>query len=95
MTSRSRDNLKPWQSGQSGNPTGRPRGARSKLTEAFIGDVLAIWERRGPAILEKCATRDPIGFVNVVAGLMPKKAQLDVELPSVEDLIASYRRRHP
>ncbi|WP_458193262.1 DUF5681 domain-containing protein [Bradyrhizobium sp. UFLA05-153] len=28
----------PWPPGQSGNPAGRPRGSRSKLSESFLSD---------------------------------------------------------
>jgi hypothetical protein len=81
--------------GQSGNPNGRPRGSRAELTQKFFDDVLALWQSVGMPVLQKVAARDTTAFLHVVAGLMPRKAQLDLELPSVEDLIASYRRRHP
>jgi hypothetical protein len=81
--------------GQSGNLAGRPRGARAQLTHRFFDDVLALWERVGMPVLQKVAARDTTTFLHVVAGLMPRKAQLDLELPSVEELVASYRRRHP
>jgi hypothetical protein len=81
--------------GQSGNPAGRPRGARAQLTDKFFDDVLALWERVGMGVLERVATRDTTGFLHIVASLMPKKAQLDLDLPSVEELIEGYRRTHP
>ena len=33
--------------GQSGNPTGRPKGSRNKLAETFLADVYAEWETGG------------------------------------------------
>ena len=37
--------------GQSGNPTGRPKGSRSKVAAKFIEDFSAMWEKRGAEIL--------------------------------------------
>jgi Family of unknown function (DUF5681) len=90
---RSRANLKPWLPGQSGNPAGRPRGARSKLTEAFLADFLGVWERHGVAVLERVAKRDPVAFLNAAVQLMPKKATLEalVDFPSTAELIANYQ----
>lgn len=31
-----RSNLKPFKPGQSGNPAGRPKGTRNKLSENFV-----------------------------------------------------------
>jgi hypothetical protein len=81
--------------GFSGNPAGRPRGSRAQLTDAFFQDLLAVWEVAGSGVLRRCAVRDTTAFLSIVAGLMPRKAQLDLELPTVEELVASYRRRHP
>jgi len=36
--------LTPWKPGESGNPRGRPRGARSKLGAAFIEALAADFE---------------------------------------------------
>jgi hypothetical protein len=92
VTSRSRDNLKPWQPGQSGNPSGRQKGARNKLTEAYLADFLTVWERHGVMALEWVAKKDPVAFVTVAATLIPKHAKLELDdFPTVEELIANYR----
>src|SRR5215471_11668218 len=62
--------LRPWQPGQSGNPAGRPLGARPKLSEAFIAGVLATWEKHGNAALEWMVCHDPAGFVHAVGMLV-------------------------
>jgi hypothetical protein len=78
--------------GQSANPAGRPRGARSKLTEAFIADYLAVWERHGLAVLECVAKKEPVAFLHIGSTLIPKKAQFELEnFPTTAELIAGYR----
>ena len=74
--------LKPWlfKPGQSGNPTGRPVGARNKLTETFLEDVYAAWLEHGAQALETMAENDPGAFVKVAASLMPREATLNVGL---------------
>jgi hypothetical protein len=57
---------------------GRPRGARSKFSEAFIQDLHAIWERRGAEVLERVIEDDPSTFLRVCGMLMPKDISLTV-----------------
>jgi hypothetical protein len=76
--------------GESGNPAGRPRGAKSKLSETFIEDLRDCWERHGAAALEKCAIEAPEQFLRVVASLMPKDVNLSVEI-NASDFAQRFR----
>lgn len=58
--------------GQSGNPAGRPKGARQKLGEDFLQDVYAIWQESGRAAVETVLRERPHEFLKVVASLLPK-----------------------
>lgn len=71
----------PWRfkPGQSGNPAGRPKGSRSKLAEDFLRDILEAWQRGGAEALERVRKDDPSTFLKVVASILPKEVQLDVE----------------
>ncbi len=72
--------------GQSGNPAGRPKGAKSKLQEDFLRDVRDAWEERGPAAIQGMIEQKPHEFVKMVAGLMPKELSLKVgELDDLTD----------
>jgi hypothetical protein len=70
--------------GQSGNPAGRPKGARSRFSESFIQDLHAIWEREGIQALEKCAREEAGTFIRVCASLMPKDITLAVNVDAGE-----------
>jgi len=72
-----RNLIEPWKPGQSGNPKGRPKGARNKLQEAYLADLLAIWEASGKEGLERVMKDDPATIVRVVAGLLPKEVKID------------------
>lgn len=65
-----------WQAGQSGNPAGRQKGVRNKLSEAFITDVLQDWQKGGTEAIVKCREEDPAAYLRVVASLIPKEFKL-------------------
>ena len=48
-----------WKPGQSGNPRGRPKGARNKLSEALLTEVLADWEAHGADIIRRVREEEP------------------------------------
>jgi hypothetical protein len=77
--------------GQSGNPSGRPKGARNKLAEDFLADLAASWTERGPAALIACATEHPEKYCKIVADLMPREALVDINVTRVTDALAAYR----
>lgn len=73
---------KPWQfkKGNNANPAGRPVGSRNKLGEKFVADVLAAWEREGPAVLAAMIEKRPWAFANLVAQIIPKEFNIDKDL---------------
>jgi hypothetical protein len=76
--------------GQSGNPAGRPRGARSKFSEAFISDLHSLWEEHGAAVLERVAKDDPSALLRVCASLMPSDLNLSIGI-SAEAFAQTFR----
>ena len=75
----------PWKPGQSGNPVGRPKGSRNKLSEDFFRDLCDAWQAFGKPALETMAMLYPVEFVRLVASLMPKEPEATIA-PVVERL---------
>lgn len=66
-------------SGNNGGP-GRALGQRSRLGEQFLADLRETWATHGSSALERCAIEDPVQFCRIVAGLLPRQAELDVSM---------------
>lgn len=67
-----------FKKGQSGNPNGRPKGSRHKLTEAFLKDLSQTWADVGAQAIKTVAAEDPATLIRVIASIMPKEAELTV-----------------
>lgn len=57
---------------------GRPKGARNKLGEAFIEDMLADWEANGPAVIREVREKKPDAYLKVVASILPKDLNVNI-----------------
>ena len=67
-------NLAPaWQKGQSGNPSGRPKGARSQLTEDFLKALASDFATNGIAAIQAMREEKAADYVKVIAGVIPKE----------------------
>ena len=81
---------------QSGNPAGRPLGARHKITEAIIQDISGAWQTQGPQVLNRLAVEDPATFAKLAVGPVPKDVLLSInaKLPAAWTLTTgSWSRR--
>lgn len=65
--------------GQSGNPLGRPQGARSKFSEAACADALADWTGTGADTLERVRLTDPSTYLRVLFSIIPKDIAVSIE----------------
>lgn len=77
-----------------GNP-GRPKGARNKLGEEFLQDLLADWTDHGIEVLEAARKSKPEQYLKVVASVLPRELNVRVsELDELSDeqLAAQFAR---
>lgn len=76
-----------FKKGKSGNPKGRPKGSRNKLSETFVSDLHDLWETHGPEILLRAVKDKPAEVLRVVAALVPKDFNIKHEAgPSFRSL---------
>lgn len=63
----------PWQPGQSGNPNGRPKGARTKLAEDFCQALLDDFAEGGIDAIRTMRAEKPNEYVRAIASVIPKE----------------------
>ena len=68
-----------WKPGQSGNPAGRPLGARHRIAEKLLTDLESAWAKHGETVLDKLAISDPGKFATIAYGVLPKDVFLSVQ----------------
>ena len=66
-----------WQPGQSGNPAGRPKGARNRVSEKLLEVLEKDFAEHGAAVIEAVRMKRPHEYLKVVASLMPKQLEID------------------
>jgi hypothetical protein len=75
--------------GQSGNPAGRPKGARHKLGSQFLEDLLTDFTDHGKQAIVDMRERDPTAYCKTVASILPKEVEAGEETMNVlADLLA-------
>jgi hypothetical protein len=72
--------LKPHQfkPGQSGNPNGRGKASRTKLSESFILALQEKFNTHGEQVLDYMITNEPVAFIELIASIVPKNFQVEM-----------------
>ena len=80
----------PWKKGQSGNPAGRPKGSRDKLTESLYKEFLEHWGEHGMEAIDKMFKSKPEMYVQAAIRLVPTQHEV-----AMDDLRRSVSGNRP
>ena len=78
----------PWKPGQSGNPKGRPKGARDKLSRAVYKEMLEDWSKHGLDTIKKVRENKPELYLQAIIRLVPTSHE--IELGDYRQAISEY-----
>lgn len=73
-----KDELGRFLPGVSGNPAGKPKGARTKLGEQFLSALQEDFQAHGVEAIQTVRQERPQDYLKVIASLMPKDLNLNV-----------------
>ena len=81
-----------FQPGGLGGP-GRPKGSRNRLAEAFLDALHADFQANGVEAIAAARAESPLGYVRIVASLLPQKLQVEGSAGGLSDdeLVAIIR----
>lgn len=68
-----RSNLKPFPKGISGNPGGKPAGARNRVQRDFMREIAEDFAQHGIDAIQRCRIEKPEVYLRVIASMMPKE----------------------
>lgn len=64
--------------GQSGNPAGKPKGARHKLSNDFVKVLAEDFAKHGQAAIVTVREEDPGKYLDIIAKLVPKDIEVNM-----------------
>ena len=65
--------------GQSGNPAGRPKGAKDKLSQAVYDEMLKDWAKHGLEVIQKVRDKKPELYLQAIIRLVPTSHEIAMD----------------
>ena len=81
----------PFAPGKSGNPAGRPKGARAKLGEEFLKALQADFAKHGAVTVANVRADKPDQYLKVIASLLPKEITGENGSPLKADITVTFK----
>ena len=87
-----------FQPGQSGNPGGRPKGAKTRLEADFMWALADTFREKGKDAVEAVIRDKPHEYLKIIAQLMPKEVNVtttmldEMSLEQLEESLATLKR---
>lgn len=92
MSEQGKNNGNPdWKPGVSGNPIGRPKGARTRFGEEFVLEFMEHWKIHGKDCLDKLANENVEAYARVAVAILPKIIELGDD---TKDMLAEALSEH-
>lgn len=75
-----------FKAGQSGNPAGRPKGSKNKITKLFIDDLRSEWSRRGMQALRELTSNE---LTRTMVQVIPKDLLVTMDADKATSFVIS------
>jgi hypothetical protein len=60
-----------------GNPNGRPKGSRNRISEAALKALADDFDAHGVAVIEKVRTERPHDYLKIIVAVLPRRMEID------------------